>query len=133
MSRLKIESAPEFAIKDESALFKAAPNASANLVEFVNSSNTVVASFSQNGNVVVAGNMSVTGNITVTGSTVASANAGTLVGSTLSGNVLFSSLTSLGNLTSLTVTGNTTSNNVTVNNNLIVWGKFDSFWNNHLY
>ncbi len=46
MARLRVESAPEFVVYDESAVIKAAANASANLLELKNSSNTTVASVS---------------------------------------------------------------------------------------
>ncbi len=46
MARLRVESAPEFVVYDESAVIKAAANATANLLELKNSSNTVVASIS---------------------------------------------------------------------------------------
>jgi hypothetical protein len=46
MARLRVESAPEFVVFDEAALVRAAANASANLLEFKNSSNTTVASVS---------------------------------------------------------------------------------------
>jgi len=46
MARLRVESAPEFVVYDESAVIKAAANATANLLELKNSSNTVVASVS---------------------------------------------------------------------------------------
>lgn len=103
MARLRTETAPEIIIYDESALFKAAAGATANLVEFKNSSGTTVASINTTGNVAVAGSLQVTGNISVTGTATVEANANTLTGTTLKSTVVNSSLTSLGTLTGLTV------------------------------
>lgn len=128
MARLRIETAPQITVYDESAIFQAASGATANLVEFKNSSNTIVASVSVEGNTVIAGNLALTGNLTVTGTTIASANANTLTGTTLKSTVLNSSLTSVGTLSSLAVSGsatisaNVTANNATVSNNLSVGG-----------
>lgn len=49
MARLRTETAPEVTIYDESAVFKAATGATAPLVEFKNSSGTVVANIAANG------------------------------------------------------------------------------------
>ena len=87
MARLRIETAPQITVYDESAIFQAASGATANLVEFKNSSNTVVASVSVEGNTVIAGNLALTGNLTVTGTTIASATANTLTGPTLKSTV----------------------------------------------
>ena len=128
MARLRIETAPQITVYDESAIFQAASGATANLVEFKNSSNTVVASVSVEGNTVIAGNLALTGNLTVTGTTIASANANTLTGTTLKSTVLNSSLTSVGTLSSLAVSGsatisaNVTANNASITNNLSVGG-----------
>ena len=128
MARLRIETAPQITVYDESAVFQAASGATANLVEFKNSSNTVVASVSVEGNTVIAGNLALTGNLTVTGTTIASANANTLTGTTLKSTVLNSSLTSVGTLSSLAVSGsatisaNVTANNASITNNLSVGG-----------
>jgi hypothetical protein len=49
MARLRTETAPEVTIYDESAVFKAATGATAPLVEFKDSSGTVVANIAANG------------------------------------------------------------------------------------
>ena len=41
MARLRIETAPQITVYDESAVFQAASGATANLVEFKNSSNNL--------------------------------------------------------------------------------------------
>jgi len=128
MSRLRIETAPQITVYDESVVFKAAAGATANLLEIKNSSDTVVASIAVSGDTVIAGNLALTGNLTVTGTTIASANANTLTGTTLKSTVLNSSLTSVGTLSSLavsgsaTITANVTANNATITNNLTVGG-----------
>jgi hypothetical protein len=122
MARLRIETAPQVTVYDESVVFKAAAGATANVLEIKNSSDTVVASIGADGNTVIAGNLSVTGTTTV------SANANTLTGATLKSTVLNSSLTSVGTLSSLAVSGsatiaaNLTANNATITNNLTVGG-----------
>ena len=128
MSRLRIETAPQITVYDESVVFKAASGATANLLEIKNSSDTVVASIAVSGDTVIAGNLALTGDLTVTGTTIASANANTLTGTTLKSTVLNSSLTSVGTLSSLavsgsaTITANVTANNATITNNLTVGG-----------
>jgi hypothetical protein len=128
MARLRIETAPQITVYDESVVFKAAAGATANLLEIKNSSDTVVASIAVSGDTVIAGNLALTGNLTVTGTTIASANANTLTGTTLKSTVLNSSLTSVGTLSSLavsgsaTITANVTANNATITNNLTVGG-----------
>ena len=47
MARLRIETAPQITVYDESAVFKAATGATAALAEFKNSSNSTVASISK--------------------------------------------------------------------------------------
>jgi len=49
MARLRTETAPEITVYDESAVFKAATGATAPLVEFKDSSGTVVANIASNG------------------------------------------------------------------------------------
>lgn len=49
MARLRFETAPEVTINDEAAVFKAASGATAPLVEFKNSSGTVVGNIAANG------------------------------------------------------------------------------------
>ena len=49
MARLRTETAPEITVNDESVVFKAASGATAPLVEFKNSSGTVVANIASNG------------------------------------------------------------------------------------
>jgi len=49
MARLRTETAPEITVYDESAVFKAASGATAPLVEFKNSSGTVVGNIAANG------------------------------------------------------------------------------------
>ena len=57
MSRLRIETAPQITVYDESVVFKAASGATANLLEIKNSSDTVVASIAVSGDTVIAGNL----------------------------------------------------------------------------
>jgi hypothetical protein len=47
MARIRIETAPQITVYDESAVFKAASGATAALAEFKNSSDAVVASISK--------------------------------------------------------------------------------------
>jgi hypothetical protein len=47
MARLRIETAPQITVYDESAVFKAATGATAALAEFKDSSNSTVASISK--------------------------------------------------------------------------------------
>jgi len=54
MARLRVETSPEVTVFDESAVFKAASGATASLVEFKNSSGTVVANVAANGSVTVS-------------------------------------------------------------------------------
>jgi hypothetical protein len=54
MARLRVETVPEVTVLDESAVFKAATGATAALVEFKNSSGTVVANIASNGTINVA-------------------------------------------------------------------------------
>ena len=54
MARLRVETSPEITVLDESAVFKAASGATAPLVEFKNSSGTVVANVAANGAVTVS-------------------------------------------------------------------------------
>lgn len=54
MARLRVETSPEITVLDESAVFKAASGATASLVEFKNSSGTVVANVAANGSVTVS-------------------------------------------------------------------------------
>jgi hypothetical protein len=51
MARLRIETVPEVTVLDEAAVFKAASGATAPLVEFKNSSGTVVANVAANGTI----------------------------------------------------------------------------------
>lgn len=54
MARLKVETVPEVTVFDEAAVFKAASGATAPLVEFKNSSGTVVANIAANGTINVS-------------------------------------------------------------------------------
>lgn len=68
MSRLRIETAPQITVYDESVVFKAAAGATANLLEIKNSSDTVVASIAVSGSTSISGDLTVSGNMTVSGS-----------------------------------------------------------------
>ena len=68
MSRLRIETAPQITVYDESVVFKAAAGATANLLEIKNSSDTVVASIAASGSTSISGDLTVSGNMTVSGS-----------------------------------------------------------------
>ena len=73
MARLRFESTPEITVNDESVVFKAASGATAPLMEFKDSSGTVVANIAANGvmNVVsvVASNQSIDFSPTTNGCT----------------------------------------------------------------
>lgn len=68
MARLRMETSPEVTIYDESTVFKAASGASASLVEFKDSSGTVVANVAADG-AVTTNNLTVSGNLVVSGTT----------------------------------------------------------------
>lgn len=76
MARLRVETSPEITVFDESAVFKAASGATAPLVEFKNSSGTVVANVAANGSVTF-NDVTVSGDLTVSGTTT-SVNTETL-------------------------------------------------------
>ena len=117
MARLRVETSPEITVLDESAVFKAASGATAPLVEFKNSSGTVVANVAANGAVTVS---SISG---VTKSMVGLGN----VDNTSDENKPVSTATQIAldlkaPLASPTFTGTVAANNVTVSGNLTVSG-----------
>ena len=135
MARLRVETSPEITVLDESAVFKAATGATAPLVEFKNSSGTVVADVAANGTVTVSSISGVTksmvglGNVDNTSDANKPVSTATqtaldlkspLASPTFTGTVTAADLTVSGNLT---VSGTTTSVNtetVTVDDNIIV-------------
>jgi len=74
MARLRFETTPEITVNDESTVFKAAAGATAPLVEFKNSSGTVVATIAANGNLTAA-DLNLSGNLVVTGATTSPSTA----------------------------------------------------------
>ena len=94
MARLRFETTPEITVNDESTVFKAAAGATAPLVEFKNSSGTVVANVAANGTVTVSSISGVTstmvglGNVDNTSNATERAATATLTNKTLTSPVI---------------------------------------------
>jgi len=117
MARLRVETSPEITILDESVVFKAASGATAPLIEFKNSSGTVVADVSGNGTITVS---------SISGATKTMVGLGN-VDNTTDANKPVSTATQTAldlksNLASPTFTGTVTTNDLTVGGNLTVSG-----------
>lgn len=117
MARLRVETSPEITVLDESAVFKAASGATAPLVEFKNSSGTVVANVAANGAVTVSSISGVTKSMVGLGNVDNTSDANKPVSTATQ-----TALDLKAPLASPTFTGTVAANNVTVSGNLTVSG-----------